>query len=126
MKKFIILNFTVCFIIPVVLFAQMEIITIDNKVFKTKSRSPVKFNHFNHMAIEGGSCTDCHHRFENGRNVIEPNELSDDNKSIYCSHCHSNPSDLKKAYHRSCIRCHESMIKNNNAAGPRLCGECHK
>jgi len=126
MKKSVIGIIVFCFIIPVFLFAQMELIIIDNKVYKSKSRSPVKFNHYNHMAIDGGSCTDCHHRFENGKNVIEPNELSDDNKSIYCSHCHSNPSDLQRAYHRSCIRCHESMIKNNKAAGPRLCGECHK
>jgi c(7)-type cytochrome triheme protein len=126
MNKIMFVIIAVCFIIPVVLFAQMESMIISNPVFKSKSRSSVKFNHYNHMAIEGGSCTDCHHRFVNGRNVIEPDELSDSNKSIYCSHCHNEPLKLKNAYHRLCIKCHESMVKKNKPAGPRLCGECHK
>jgi len=74
MKKFRFVIIPVCFIIPAVLFAQMESITINNPVFKSKSRSSVIFSHGNHMMIENGSCTDCHHRFENGRNVIDANE----------------------------------------------------
>lgn len=116
----------VVFTLPVLLFAQIEIITIENPVFKTKSRPAVVFSHGSHMSIEDVSCSDCHHRYENGRNVIDPNELNDSNKSIYCSHCHNKPSSLKRSYHRLCIGCHDSMIKKNKAAGPRLCGECHK
>jgi hypothetical protein len=126
MSKTGIFIITLFVIIPVLLFAQMETIVIDNPVFKTKTRSAVTFNHMNHMEIENVACSDCHHRYENGRNVIDANELNDGNKSILCSHCHKNESDLKKAYHRSCIGCHNSMIKKNKPAGPRLCGECHK
>lgn len=126
MSKTKIFIITLLFTIPVLLFAQMEIIIIDNPSFKTKSRQPVKFSHMSHMEIENVACSDCHHRFVNGRNVIEPDELSDSNKTIYCSYCHNSEAKLKKAYHRSCIGCHNSMIKKNKPAGPRLCGECHK
>ncbi|HNX23622.1 MAG TPA: cytochrome c3 family protein [Spirochaetota bacterium] len=125
MRIFRIITITLFFIIPVFLFAQMEIIIIDNPVFKSKSRPSVKFNHFNHMDIENVSCSDCHHRYVNGRNVIEPNELSDSSKTIDCGYCHNNGAELKNAYHRLCIRCHQAMIKKNKPAGPRLCGECH-
>jgi hypothetical protein len=126
MKKFTIAVITLCFIVPVLLFAQMEVIEINNPVFKSKSRSPVFFNHGNHMMIEDLSCTHCHHRFENGINVLDPAELDSENKNIYCSSCHTGETELKNSYHRSCIKCHESMIIKNKSAGPRLCGECHK
>jgi len=126
MKKSGFFIIPIFFIIPAFLGAQMLMITIDNKVFKSKSRSSVKFDHGGHMAIEGVSCTDCHHRFVNGKNVLNSDELTGDNKTIYCSNCHSDDSNLKNAYHRLCIRCHQAMIKNSKRTGPRLCGECHK
>lgn len=126
MKHFHFIITTSFFIIPVFLFAQVETIIIDNHVFKSKSRSAVKFTHGSHMMLDGVSCSDCHHRFENGKNMIDSNELSDDNRAIYCRYCHAEPEKLKNSYHRLCIRCHNSMIKKNKAAGPRLCGECHR
>ncbi len=130
MKRIIIILIHSCLIIPVFLFAQMESITISNQVFKSRSRSSVQFNHGNHMMIEGVSCTDCHHRFENGKNVLDTSELTSENKSIFCSSCHMNESSLKNSYHRLCIGCHQSMTKSlinkNKTAAPRLCGECHK
>lgn len=126
MKKFGTIFIILFFIIPLLLYAQMETIVIDNTVFKSKSRSPVRFSHARHMSLDQVSCTDCHHRFEKKRNVLDPTELTEDNRSIYCRFCHSKPSDLQSAYHRLCIKCHQSMIKKNSSAGPRLCGECHK
>lgn len=126
MKKYCIILTTVLFIIPVFLSAQMEIIIISNPVFEPKSRSSVKFGHTNHMSFDGVSCTDCHHRYEKGINVLDVSELAPGNRSIRCINCHSDPSKLKKGYHRLCIRCHESMVKKNKTPGPRLCGECHK
>lgn len=126
MKKFTIILIPLFFIIPFFLSAQMETIVIDDPVFSSRSRPPVRFGHVRHMSLAQVSCTDCHHRFENGRNVLDPAELTDENKSIYCRYCHSKPSELQRAYHRLCIRCHQSMVKINRSAGPRLCGECHK
>ena len=126
MKRFPVVFIPFLFIIPIISYAQMETMVIDNTVFKSKSRSAVSFNHGKHMAIDGVSCIDCHHRFENGKNVLDPVELTDENKKIYCVFCHTDSSGLQNAYHRLCIRCHESMVKKNKSAGPRLCGECHK
>jgi len=126
MKKWRFLTIPVFFTIQFFLYAQMESININSPVFKSKSRSSVKFNHANHMAIDGVSCTNCHHRFENRKNVLDLSELSSENKTIYCSHCHKDANNLKNAYHRLCVRCHQSMVKIKKPAGPRLCGECHK
>ena len=126
MKKYAGLILPLFFVIPVFLYGQMEMMIIDNTVFKSKSRSAVRFNHGNHMALYGVSCRDCHHRFENKKNMLDPVELTDDNKTIHCRYCHTGSSRLQNAYHRLCIGCHQSMIKKNLTAGPRLCGECHK
>lgn len=78
----------------------------------------------NHMCIEGVSCTECHHRFKNGKNVVMIDELTEKNKSIMCGYCHKGKSELIKAYHHQCIGCHNLKIKGR-AKGPRMCGECH-
>ncbi len=126
MKKYDIIFIIFLLILPVLLIAQVEVLIIDNPLFKSRSRSPVKFNHFRHMSIDGAACTDCHHRYEKGRNILDIAELTNENRSVYCSSCHSKASDLEKAYHRLCIKCHESAVKNKKTAGPRLCGECHE
>jgi len=111
--------------LPFYLLAQSEIISINNMaIFKSKNRTPVKFTHMNHMSLEGVSCTNCHHRFEKGKNILQLDELTDKNKSILCSNCHMGKSNLIKAYHHQCIGCHNTKIKGK-ATGPRMCGECH-
>lgn len=112
--------------LPIYLLAQSDSILINNTAtFKVKSRAPVNFPHMNHMTLEGVSCTDCHHRFEKGKNVLDTGELTEDNKSILCVSCHKGKSDIEKAYHRQCIGCHDGK-KQAKPAGPRMCGECHK
>ena len=112
--------------VPLYLVAQSESITINNtSIFKAKSRTSVEFPHANHMALDGISCTDCHHRFEKGKNVLEADELTENNKSILCGSCHKGKSNLEKAYHRQCIGCHNGK-KQAKPIGPRMCSECHK
>jgi hypothetical protein len=112
--------------IPLYLLAQSESIIINNTaIFKEATRTPVTFPHMSHMSIEGVSCTDCHHRFEKGKNVLNPDELTENNKAIFCNNCHTGKSNLEKAYHRLCIGCHDSK-KTGKIIGPRMCGECHK
>ena len=120
--------FLFCLIIalPLYLVAQSESITINNTgIFKSKSRTFVEFPHANHMALDGIACTDCHHRFEKGKNVLEADELTENNKSILCGSCHKGKSNLEKAYHRQCIGCHNGK-KQAKPIGPRMCSECHK
>jgi c(7)-type cytochrome triheme protein len=112
--------------IPLYLLAQSESIIINNTgIFKEKTRTSVTFTHMNHMSLEGVSCTDCHHRFEKGKNVLNSDELTENSKSILCGNCHTEKSNLEKAYHRLCIGCHDAK-KIGKAKGPRMCGECHK
>ncbi|GAB6094442.1 hypothetical protein JCM14469_06940 [Desulfatiferula olefinivorans] len=103
-----------------------------------KQRPPVSFTHETHMG--DFACLDCHHRYENGENVldegdlmdVEPDEIimlnmpsSEEPRDNQCASCHNGDKKITKlssrdALHRQCIGCHEEM-----AQGPVLCGECH-
>jgi hypothetical protein len=103
-----------------------------------KQRPPVAFTHESHMG--NYECLQCHHRYENGQNVMSEDELTDiepestitldinlndDASAIKCASCHNNKTVTKiksrEAFHKQCIGCHEKESK-----GPVLCGECHK
>lgn len=125
MAKRIVILFIAMFLIPALfIYAQPEKIIINNNaVYMGKQRAPVKFPHGNHMA--GLSCTDCHHKYGNGKNVIDESELIDGNRNIKCAYCHTSKSSLMSAYHRQCIGCHSKTRKEGKASGPVLCGKCH-
>jgi hypothetical protein len=87
------------------------------------------------------NCLLCHHRYENGKNVLDVDELSAGNpdeviklsitppsepNDLKCASCHNsinktNKISARDAFHRQCIGCH-----NEESKGPGLCGECHK
>lgn len=103
-----------------------------------KQRPSVAFTHDTHMG--GYGCLDCHHRYENGENVLEEDALTETEpdeiimlnvasqeapSEIKCASCHNGNKEITKidrreAFHRQCIGCHEEI-----SAGPVLCGECH-
>jgi c(7)-type cytochrome triheme protein len=85
-----------------------------------KQRPPVLFPHLRHLEANL-SCTDCHHRYEKGKNVLEERDLAEGKPGIRCSECHDSKSRprLREAFHDQCIGCHSKR------SGPRLCGECH-
>jgi len=108
--------------------AQPEQIIINNvEAYNKKQRPPVAFPHETHMAGDL-SCTDCHHRYENGQNVLDESELEEGNPDIRCSHCHTQETkiSLRQAFHRQCIGCHTKTEKGGENSGPRLCGACHR
>ena len=105
-----------------ILSAQPEKITLENvEAYKKKRRPPVHFPHEVHMAGDL-ACTDCHHRYENGKNILDESELEEGTPNIQCRACHTTQSrvNLRRAFHRQCIGCHRREKR-----GPRLCGECH-
>ena len=109
------------------LSAQPEEIILNNvEAYKKKQRPPVAFPHEIHMAGDL-SCTDCHHQYENGQNVLDESELEEGNPNIRCSHCHTRETriNLRQAFHRQCVGCHARTEKRGEKTGPRLCGECH-
>ena len=55
--------------------------------FQTRERPPVPFPHGRHME-EGLSCKDCHHRYEQGKNVLDESDLEPGKPGIRCQECH--------------------------------------
>jgi hypothetical protein len=88
-------------------------------------RAPACFPHDKHMEIVE-SCTVCHHRFEDGVNVLQEDEL-DGSDAMRCHTCHNEEAslDARQAFHRQCIQCHRQNAKQDAMSGPRTCGGCH-
>lgn len=100
-------------------------------------RPSVRFPHETHMGEFG--CLDCHHKYENGENVLEEDALMDIEPDeeivldmgasagevdgeIKCLACHTDGKRIEgmEAFHDMCMGCHKTSKK-----GPALCGECH-
>ena len=93
----------------------------DKIVLEGTTRPAVTLPHNRHVEA-GLSCKDCHHVYENGKNIVDESKLEEGNKDIRCSACHGAKSrlDLQQAFHDQCIGCHAKK-----KAGPRFCGGCH-
>ncbi len=97
------------------------------KVFG-RSRPRVNFfdtYHESHM--ESFDCIVCHHKYVDGKNVLEDDDIEKGDADILCSSCHNEKSkiDLPTAFHKECIGCHDRLSAQHQATGPNLCGECH-
>jgi len=118
--------------------AQPEnILLADKSVFTNPSRPPVEFPHMQHIDA-GMDCSDCHHRFKDGENIVDEAELEEGAPGIKCAACHKNETGfrfkpdldpttltLRQAYHRMCIGCHRKLIREKKQSGPVTCGDCH-
>ena len=98
----------------------------DKIVLEGKTRPAVMLPHNRHVEA-GLSCKDCHHIYENGKNILDEGKLEEGNKDIRCLTCHSPKSqlDLEKAFHKQCIGCHGTYQKEKKKTGPQYCGGCH-
>lgn len=87
-------------------------------------RAAAFFPHDFHM--EFLECKACHHRYEDGVNVVEEDEL-DGSDEMRCRYCHNDSASIeaRQAFHRQCIECHRMYDKQEKASGPRTCGTCH-
>jgi hypothetical protein len=98
----------------------------DKIVLEGKTRPAVTLPHNRHVEA-GLSCKDCHHIYENGKNILDESKLEEGNQDIRCSACH-NPKfrpNLEQAFHNQCMGCHTRYQKEKKKTGPRFCGECH-
>jgi hypothetical protein len=96
------------------LAAQPEIITITSAgAFGPLTRSAVQFPHGLHAAMPGASCASCHHHTGGAKS------------SIRCESCHAGKVEIRNAFHRLCIGCHDTAARQGKTAGPRTCGQCH-
>lgn len=108
--------------------AQPERLLLDHaQEFGRKSRPSVEFSHNRHAEIVG-SCKECHHLYEKGKNVLEETRLEQGGAEIRCSSCHPSRShlNLQRAFHDQCTGCHRRWHKEEKKAGPRYCGQCHR
>ena len=114
-----------------------DIVLDDQSVFISRSRPAVAFPHIQHIDAEI-ECSDCHHRFKDGENIVDEAELEEDAEGIRCASCHKSEPNfqfapdldrsrrtLQQAYHRMCIGCHRQELKDNKKAGSVTCGGCH-
>ncbi len=105
--------------------AQEEIINLNADPELNRQRSPVAFSHELHMGLY--ECLDCHHKYEDGENVLDEDDLVEESPEISCAGCHDDGAsiDRQRAYHRQCMGCHISERKAGEASGPEMCGACH-
>ncbi|MBN1276844.1 MAG: cytochrome c3 family protein [Deltaproteobacteria bacterium] len=98
-----------------------DVVVIENKYDKDK-KPPVKLTHNKHVSEYKVSCEECHHDYQDGKNVWKE---GDEVKK--CSACHNPLKDegkvvkLQNAFHQNCKDCH----KEKNAPFKK-CTECHK
>jgi len=98
----------------------------DKIVFEGKTRPAVTLPHNRH-AEAGLPCKDCHHIYENGKNILDEGKLEQGNKDVRCFTCHGPKSqlNLEQAFHKQCVGCHGKYQKGKKKTGPQYCGGCH-
>ena len=106
-------------------------VTIENEGYKKDKKGPVKLSHKKHHEDYKLACTECHHDYNDGKNVWK-----DSDPVKKCSECH-NPlkkegkvKKLQNAYHRNCKNCHKAYVKEHPDSKPpapyKKCTKCHQ
>ncbi len=103
-----------------------EEIVIDGKTYANDKKEPVKISHAVHSSDYGIECIECHHVYQDGKNVWNP---GDETKK--CSECHNaaksegNVKKLMTAFHNNCKNCHKEKNKEGKNAPDKKCEGCH-
>lgn len=105
-----------------------EVIMIENQGYAKDKKGPVKFSHKKHSADYKIACTECHHTYQDGKNVWKEGD-----KVQKCSECH-NPEKkegkvmkLQNAFHKNCKNCHKELQEAGKPTGPfKKCNDCHQ
>ena len=106
--------------LPGVVLAHDLTIPTDKEIIKfDTSRGVVTFLHKMHADLKVTECTTCHH-------TLKP----EDETVKACHECHGEDADaprVKKAFHSTCIGCHEYTVAHGDEAGPlkKKCKLCH-
>jgi len=135
------------FVVAVLLFAASfvviaaetkapDVIDITSpKVWPNPTKKVLPFDHKKHNVDYKIACTECHHKFDNGKNVWKEGDPVQK-----CEACHTEgtiqgekklPPDqqklnLKLAFHNNCVGCHQKLKKDNpQTKAPVTCAGCH-
>jgi hypothetical protein len=102
-------------------------ISIHSDAFATHKKGPVNLSHKKHHAEYKVACTECHHVYKDGKNVLKEGDPIQK-----CAECHdpvTSEGKVKKlmlAYHKNCQGCHKDLEKAGKDTGPtRKCNDCH-
>ena len=111
-------------------------ITMESKIYKKHTKSPVTFSHKKHAEYKGITCDQCHHVYKDGKNTWKEGDAVQK-----CEACHTEtgkpPKEMKKAdainkyhaeaLHANCRGCHKKMIDKDSDMGKALkgCTGCH-
>lgn len=98
-------------------------VSLHDPAFGEHKKGPVKLHHKKHSEEYKLSCIECHHEYQNGKNVWKEGD-----PVKKCSACHDvekregKKDKLKNALHKNCKECHRKAGK-----GPfKKCNECHQ
>ncbi len=112
-----------------------DVFKIESTIWPNETRGPVLFTHKKHAEDYSISCNECHHVYENGKNIWQESDPVD-----RCQDCHFEttvegerrlPPDLQKlnlklAFHNLCQDCHRAEVRRDRAStAPVTCGGCH-
>ena len=106
-----------------------EEIVIKNEGYNTDRKGPVPFTHLDHAENYDVACNECHHEYEDGKNIWEEGDYVNQ-----CVECHDpNESDdeiknLRLSFHRNCKTCHKKAAEEgiSDDAPYRKCSGCHE
>ena len=107
-----------------------EEVVIENRVYKRDKKSAVTFSHLEHSNDYQVQCTECHHDYQDGKNVWKEGD-----PVKKCIECHDSkgknrdkPQGLRYAYHDNCHDCHDELRRNGNKEVPKKtkCANCHE
>jgi hypothetical protein len=104
-------------------------ILLENEDYKKDRKGPVPFSHLNHSEDYEVACDQCHHEYDDGKNVWQEGDTVKK-----CGDCHDpkeTKGDIKKlqlAFHRNCKNCHKELAKEgiSEDAPFKKCGDCHE
>jgi hypothetical protein len=112
-----------------------DTITIQSSLWPQVTKGPVTFEHKKHSVDHKVACAECHHKYENGKNVWKEGDPVDK-----CQKCHTEPTiqmekklppeqqklNLKLAFHNNCQECHKKFKKDHaDSKIPVTCAGCH-
>ena len=103
-------------------------VTIMNEGYKRDKKGPVELHHKKHSGDYAVKCTECHHHYEDGKNVWKEGD-----PVKKCAECHDpnkrqgkKQYKLQNAYHHNCKDCHKELNKAGKKAPLKKCNDCHQ
>ena len=108
-------------------YRDLDVLMIDNDGYKKDRKGPVKFTHKKHASEYKVLCWDCHHDFQDGKNIwVAWGETKK------CHQCHDpqkkelTETKLQRAFHLNCKGCHRELAKEKRQTGAyEKCTGCH-